>query len=756
MIGKISFDERVKVSYQCKSDIQFNGKLEQVIFEKNKGKALTEFNHSCMLQIFEHSEKPQGNGNQQFDVIYNCQEQFQSLRQILERGVKKQDKIEYFFKLLELANDLKQQKMIHFNIKPSNVILYKDRFYLIDFGFLKDKPADLIICINYIQIKEHDDEQKRNLYPYLNDQFLKYIKENNGVKETLQNMSKGDIENNDRYALGVMMFELFVPLKNIYQNFEIETCANQRKIQLGKIYDDQEVNENIIIEQIKNIIQDILFKYELPSDNEVIKLKKNFLEYQKGLQPEEKLKRQYSQNLSLDFKEESEINELIQSDITLQEKMNSDNKNYISSLRENNILQFDPNLLYYLNKQDLQSYYCQIQNLKLEELKNKTQKILAFYHMSYYKMSSEVEFSNLGQEDQYYILNSILTDYKMFEYKIQDKIQFLNSIWPKEFKFNQINRELTKKKQQIQNIEQTQVIKITQRTDQAEQSFIQKLQNTIPNIMRFLEYEHLLKQKQNIQELIYEFEQITEQIIGFYSAKLKNQNVVWTIFENIEKCNKLFIGNSQFSSFEQVEGRIIEETQHQIIDYQTVKYNIEYDNHFGDKVEIYIYNKSRFKLISFYNGGLEGNKYQGKGLIKDWINNYEYDGYWKQGKKHGQKGTLKILNKEVLLKNEFSELDVEYSDDYLKYGITPNSQKKSYEIKYYFQEALKVYKYKNECNGKCKGKCNGKCNNSYLVWYDCSKLCNILGRKFSDQLRTIKNSLKNCKKAGERLKTNSN
>ncbi|CAK84532.1 unnamed protein product, partial (macronuclear) [Paramecium tetraurelia] len=179
--------------------------------------------------------------------------------------------------------------------------------------------------------------------------------------------------------------------------------------------------------------------------------------------------------------------------------------------------------------------------------------------------------------------------------------------------------------------------------------------------------------------------------------------------------------------------RIIEETKYQILDYQNVKYNLEQDKNFGEEVTINIYNKPKFELITFYQGGLQDNKYDGKGLIKDWINNYEYDGYWKEGKKDGN-GKLKILNTEVLLQNEFSELVVEYSDDYLSKGKSPESedyQIKSYEIEFFWDEALKVHKH----------------DRKYFITFDISKLCKIFGSKLIDQLRSIKNSLSNCRKA---------
>ncbi|CAD8187261.1 unnamed protein product [Paramecium octaurelia] len=745
MIGKINNEgEYPKVSYNCESLLQQTAKIEQVQFEKQKGQNQAEQENDCILQIrnYKNNEK-QGSGQSQVDVIYKCYSNIKSFKEILEESSNEiGDKMRYFYQLIELTIAHKKQQITHLNIKPSNVILYNGRFYLIDFGYLKDKPADFVICLNYIKYKEHNDEQKRNLYPYLNDQLLTYIKENtNESKQKFEKMSQDAVQKQDRYALGVMMLELFVPFKNIYQNFEIDTCVDQaknRKMQLEKIGESFENSGKSVVDKIKNIISYLLFKGELPPDKEVSELKEQFEECQRSL------KNQQNLNLSIVSLQDSESDQLIgthkkinseQPQITLKEIMDPNNGTYVQDLIDQKIYQFDPNLFYYLNKQDLVDYCSKIRNLQNFK-QNEKAKILNRYHSHYQdKESKKFNLTKMDDEDIYYIFHSIGTDQDRFEENIQEQIEKLNSIDPKEYKFNQINKGLTgqpykKEYQQDIPIQYKEEIEQKQNIEQAKNDFEKILQNKIPNIMRFLEYKCLLD-----KELKYEFEFTKDENTGFLSAKEKKEQKYWNIFKNTEEQKKLFIGKVKCDPSEDFQGRVIEETKYQILDYNNVTYNLKQDKYSGKGVEVFIYNKFIFQLTQFYKGDLEDNKYHGEGFIKDWINNYEYEGNWKQGKKDGKQGKLKIINTEVLLQNEFSELsDVIYSDDYLKYGKISESkdqQKKPLKINFYFYETLKVY----------------NCNEKYFMNFDCSKFCKILGSQFADKLRIAKNSLCNCKKA---------
>ncbi|CAD8105317.1 unnamed protein product [Paramecium primaurelia] len=753
MKGEISFQNNennqnvMVITYDCESNIQFKGKLEQLTWEKQKKINLKDVNKEniCLLEIKSFTnEQVQGNGRQPFTVKYKCDSSAKTLLQILQEEPNKVKKILYFYKLIDLANILKKQKIVHMNLKLYNIIWYKQKFYLINFGYLDTYPSQYVTSLNYGNEQQYETDRQRYLYPYLTQNFLTFIKDNLGNKDLiekhLKNISEEKKQKYDLYALGIMMLELFVPLEKIYKNFQIQTYDKKTKKyniieQLKRIDDCQDIYGKDTCEKIKQILNDIFIEKKLPSEkdyNSIIQIFENIQKQQEELQELQKREgqrendigqQQHIQRNSTIIYEENqsfinnsfESRPLLQEQI-LQQKMNPQHESYVKDLIDKQqIYDFDPKLLYYLNHMDLMDYQNKIKDTPtLDHMKKKGKHLQRLLNMDYLKNKKYNEFSQLDKEDRFYLLQNYLKDKNnQIDTDIQEAIESLNQIPDNQFQFNEIKKN-------------SPIIQLN-----TEQSFLEKLNRQMPVIKRFIEYQMLFLLNQNDQQFNWKFEDEQEKQINKYQmicAKVKvlDKNEIWYFFdlermENAQlnqEITQLHIGNIEDNQFK---GRIIEyipkvsknvnpKKKGLIVDYEEVEVNLHDMFKKGENVKITTYKQNNFEKISVYTGNLKNNEYHGEGKIIDLQNNYYYYGEWKNGKKDG-KGEFKVLSTEFQYKYEFKELKGIFSDDHIEQGskikffpnlkfqpntLSPNQNYEEGSGNFYFEEAVKVYYYKDK------------------------------------------------------------
>ncbi|CAD8125044.1 unnamed protein product [Paramecium sonneborni] len=771
----IFYDEQDKLvkKIECGSLSQFQLRVKQIKHQEQLEISLKQFQkyYPCLLEIIKYTTQQQSSGSSPLYVQYKCNSKSNSLLNILKQKLSKEDKRNFFFQLLELAQIHKNLTIVHKNMKPSNIIWDDNKFYLIDFGYMKDSKEDIQLTLRKNYIDPINQDQMRNLYPYLSNSFIAQLHNAKGDKIKIEKIVKlrilEDIQKEDRYALGIMMLELFGNFEKFYQKCDLNSCYQQsfkREEQIKVILHDQNNIQDFgtqIIDKISEIIKNIIFNDEIPEKFQQLKIDveeqfkktkiseeskrkiesaeesmrnnqniqesirnnqniqesaKNAEESMKNNQNSKYQNTEESFRANLSFADDQLINLIEKEQKTiLNHKMNQEENQYIKNLIENECYEFDENLLYYLDKEELINYLSKIGD-SYPKLKQKAKHVQALYR----RYDKKEIISELCIEDKYYILQLYTHDDNtqvLQEY--EKEIQEMNKKHQKDFKFNQIEKSLTKKRiQQVSqlNLEnqedhydrpntQTTVqsnnrfkeidhfSNPNQESDSLKQfiqpsskiQFIEVLQKQIPEIKIFIDYYKIMNlKKENMNNQInnWDFDENQEKPINLNDmimALEKNSQQWWGIY-----INQLLIGQFSQNNYEdfQFKGKIIQQNQNGdiILYFNVTIVNLRQDLKMeGNNVIKYIYQRNTFKLLEIYSGELRNNKKNGEGINLEITKNeiIKYKGCWKDDKKNGNCASFERIQQDCSFQkdNQNASFDYDWSNftgnfvnDQIKYG----------------------------------------------------------------------------------------
>ncbi|CAD8125053.1 unnamed protein product [Paramecium sonneborni] len=722
-------DKLVK-KIECGSLIQFQQRVKQIKHQEQLEGKLKRYKkyQTCLVEIEQYTTQQKSSGSSPLYVQYKCNSKSNSLLNILKQKLSKEDKINYFFQLLELAQIHKYLTIVHKNMKPSNIIWDDNKFYLIDFGYMDDYNQEIFTCRkNYIDPINQD--QMRNLYPYLSNSFIAELHNAKGDKNKIQQIVEAKtykiIQKEDRYALGIMMLELFGNFEKFYQKCDLHSCYQQsfkREEQIKVILHDQNNIQDFgtqIIDKISEIIKNIIFNDEIPEKFQQLKIDvEEYFKEQEKFFTEESFRQTIINNLSFQEDQGNFIQEQNKQKATLDNKMNHEENEYIKGLIMNKCYEFDENLLYYLDKEELNNYLLNIGE-SFTNLKKKAKHIKGLY-----KQYEQLEINSNILEDIYYILQLYSNDHNnQICLKYEKEIQEMNKKDQKDFKFNQINKSLTKKRIQqvsqlnlenqedhydrpntqttvqsnnrIQRIE-SQLDNISnpnQESDSLKQfiqpsskiQFIEVLQNQIPEIKIFIDYYQIMNlKKENMNNQInnWDFDENQEKPINLNNmimALEKNSLQWWGLYKH-----QLLIGQFSQNNYEdfQFKGKIIQQNQNGdiILYFNVTIYNLVQDLKMeGKNVIKYIYQRNTFKLLEIYSGELRNNKKNGEGINLEITKNeiIKYKGCWKDDKKNGNCASFERIQQDCSFQkdNQNPSFDYDWSNftgnfvnDQIKYG----------------------------------------------------------------------------------------
>ncbi|CAD8099749.1 unnamed protein product [Paramecium primaurelia] len=310
-----------------------------------------------------------------------------------------EEKLNIFDQLLELAEFLKKKRILHNNIKKNNLILYQNKLYLTDFGYLQKQQQSNMFIDQKNFVRTLNKDQQRQIYPYQSQQLLEilnaYYLQNEELMEQFEQRQQEHIQNNDQHVLTVLMFEIFYHYEKDYK-YDLQNSLNlskkaNRKNQLKWMKEkNSDVQDYILI-----IIQQIL-KKRFIIDNQ---LSENFPKSLSGC--------------------------IFQ--IDRESLINIDNQKLVQEYFENKIQQFDQESLYCFTYKELQQLQGQIQNSQNQfeqDLKQEIEKIQKLYDNIDNKQLNKENFKQLELEEQFICL--VYLDQKIVEFDInqnQDQSQ---------------------------------------------------------------------------------------------------------------------------------------------------------------------------------------------------------------------------------------------------------------------------------------------------------------------------------------------
>ncbi|CAK64405.1 unnamed protein product (macronuclear) [Paramecium tetraurelia] len=622
-----------------------------------------------------------------FTVTYNCDESAIPLSKIQYSSPK--HKIQIFKYLYLIYGFLNKEKILHRNLKPNNIIFYNQQLLLTDFGFkIGDWQIDKI---NFLD--ENDGTRKDNMQPYLSPELANIIvstKSFGHKRDELLARSKLSVQQQDQFAIAIMMLEVFIPLKN-----RNSATPNERKQQINDMNLSDEFS-NDVEKFIKETISNLLYSKDF-NEQEFEKRLKMFIEIE-----------QQAENYK----------------INKQELMTQEYDEQVKNVLENKDTQFNLKLLYHFGKTNLNwllsniahnqqnqelitemrrflRLYSQIDNFSLDQKDEKFTDEDLFVSLVY--LDEKIENLQNSQNQKPHLIMSeeeqVCRNLKQF---LKNEYKRLNNLNKNQFKFNKIqdndvqilkfdegdfqkNSEVIKtetderQNDNVQNDQQPN--EIEQQNDQQHNQFEQQNeqqpsiqnrqqdnQNVLPNMW----------QQSYILIPIYSInEQTNQQILletvksNFNSSSLQNyfeinkcicsKQIVCRLFKYKDDLNVICLGEIKGNDFEgevmQLEVKQINQNNSikTIFHYVNVKTTLEYWNiqNIEQKSSIFQYleinSQLKFKKCKDYQGQILNGKKNGKGIEKNFIENMIYDGSWKDG--YITDGTKKLINTDQILQN---------------------------------------------------------------------------------------------------------
>ncbi|CAD8195131.1 unnamed protein product [Paramecium pentaurelia] len=587
------------------------------------------------------------------EITQNISQEAKSLSQVQLKTL--EEKLNIFDQLLELAEFLKKKKIIHNNIKKNNLILYNNKLYLTDFGYLQEQDESNIFMDQKNFVRTLNQDQQRQIYPYQSYELLeilnKYYLQNEELMEKLEQRTQKDIQVNDQHVLTVMMFEIFYYFDKNYQyNLQNSLKCSKKAVRKNQLQWMKERNQDVQ-DYILIIIQQIL-KKRFIIDNELLE---NFPKSLSGC--------------------------IFQ--IDREKLINIDNQKLVQEYFENKILEFDQELLYCFTYKELQQLQGQIQNPQNQfeqDLKQEIEKIQKLYDNIDNKQLNKENFQQLELEKQFICL--VYLDQKIDEFdfvKNQDQSQEVKKLLDyynlkqelKEF-YTQIN-----KKQQ--NFKFNRQIKIKSRiqSEPPPQQINQSLQQSQLNPLYKIDRERLINidNQKLVQEYfehkILEFDQ---QFLYYFTyqelQKLLNQiqkqqdqfekdlkQAIEKIMENYDKIDKNNFNKENFkdlssdeqficlvyldqkiNEFDNIQNQDQSQEAKKLLDYYNLKQELKefYDevnhkqqkdfkfNSIKIKVKIQQYKINKEKLINIKNNNKQLAEEQNVNEIKKFVQQLLY------------------------------------------------------------------------------------------------------------------------------------
>ncbi|CAK72503.1 unnamed protein product (macronuclear) [Paramecium tetraurelia] len=186
-------------------------------------------------------------------ITYNCSKYAKSLTEVQFKT--QEEKFRIFDQLIEIAEFLEKNKILHNNIKKNNLIIDHNKLYLTDFGYIAGQP-DLNIFRNKLNFINLNLNQKKQIYPYLTKGLMEAIITYNErqLKQKLEKREPIEIMQYDQHVLTSLMVEIFSPLE--WNNCDLSYLKDfsfSQKIGYIKINNlDLQDYAIVIIEQILN------------------------------------------------------------------------------------------------------------------------------------------------------------------------------------------------------------------------------------------------------------------------------------------------------------------------------------------------------------------------------------------------------------------------------------------------------------------------------------------------------------------------
>ncbi|CAD8099787.1 unnamed protein product [Paramecium primaurelia] len=389
---KNDFQEKI----QCKDQKNYEKLLDEQI-----NLCQDEENRKYILGIDDYQYNKKQNKfkiNYNFNgITQNISQEAKSLSQVQLNTL--EEKLNIFDQLLELAKFLKKKKIIHNNIQKNNLILYKNKLYLTDFGYLQGQQKSNMFMDQKNFVRTLNKDQQRQIYPYQSQQLLEildmYYLQNEELMQKLEQRKQEGIQENDQHVLTVLMFEIFYhydkdQIYDLKNSLSLSKKAN-RNYQLKWMIDQNpDVQDYLLI-----IIQQIL-KKRFIINNE---LSENFPKSLSGC--------------------------IFQ--IDRKRLINIDNLQLVQEYFENKIQQFDQESLYCFTYKELQQLQGQIQNSQNQfeqDLKQEIEKIQKLYDNIDKKQFNMENFKQLELEEKFICL--VYLDQKIDDFdfvKNQDQSQ---------------------------------------------------------------------------------------------------------------------------------------------------------------------------------------------------------------------------------------------------------------------------------------------------------------------------------------------
>ncbi|CAD8208748.1 unnamed protein product [Paramecium octaurelia] len=202
------------------------------------------------------------NKEDQLQITYNCSENAKSLSKVEFRT--KEEKIRMFHQLFEIAEFLKQNNILHNNIKKNNLIIDDNKLYLTDFGYIAGQLGVNMFRneLNFIQTLNKD--QKKQVIPYLTKELVQILDNNDKEyrKEKLNQRDPQEIMRYDQHVLTCLMVEIFSPLDwEVYELVILKSFSFKQKLMDIKKHNSDFPNYAILI--IEQILQSMFVKEDL-------------------------------------------------------------------------------------------------------------------------------------------------------------------------------------------------------------------------------------------------------------------------------------------------------------------------------------------------------------------------------------------------------------------------------------------------------------------------------------------------------------
>ncbi|CAD8124104.1 unnamed protein product [Paramecium sonneborni] len=565
-----------------------------------------------------------------------------------------------FDNLLQIAEFLKNQNIPHNNIIPSNLVLVGDKLYLTDFGFLQNEKQEPVLFQDQLNFMQNlNQEEKRQIYPYLNTDLLQIVREEDDQKkrEKLKSRKVENVKQQDQYALTIIMLELFYPLDD-FKNLPIDILTlEQPKIpnltneawkiikdlidkrlknepySLEKLINEEQIPQYIINKD--NLIKEDIQKYSQQCLEENAIFDKSIL-YLYNLEELRHKQNQIKKQDEKDFENLKEEIKKLQEDL---KKINDIDKH--SEIKKDDLNNFDPSENN-LSEKNLEIKLCQLLQLDYE-----------------------IKVLNEINQPQNSICNTLkLVSFYELKRQLKDVYDKFEKLKQEDFSFNQ----KVPVKQQPDCLEYLYTFKIKQNSEEISQCFL----NLLPN-QEFKQYFERHKTQYFLKD--------TSFPLQVFQKKKKNQtnNIEKNQTNRIEKnqTNRIYIG--QFNSQQQFKGQVIDKIEVERKNNENFPFNqrrkqllqnkrtlvkhyfdIQIDNvsqenetikSSDDKkksciLELEFQEFLAFKVIKKYKGLIAENMYQDGGILIDYEKNVIFNGNWNSGE--FTDGSLSVIDIDLL------------------------------------------------------------------------------------------------------------